>query len=111
MKQDIHPYCLRERTAEQCEDKKDKKSVLLRIESLKRGTIAAIGGTQLVIVRKANSAMGTNRHDAPAGYIVKGMDTVIDSLFAYNDIIDNLGPGPDQTKVHVKEWIISMKSF
>ena len=28
--QDIHPYCLRERTAEQCEDKKDKKSVLLR---------------------------------------------------------------------------------
>lgn len=43
---------------------------------------------------------GKNKKDAPAGYVVKGMD-VLQSLFKYNDPIDrpDAGPGPDQTKI------------
>ena len=81
---------------------RDDASVALRkANPWPRGTIASIGGTQMVIVRKANRQMGTSRHDAPAGRVVEGMESVIDRLFAYNDIIDNRhgGPGVDQGKL------------
>ena len=80
------------------EGRDDASKALRKANPWPRGTIASIGGTQMVIVRKANRQMGTSRHDASAGRVVEGMESVIDKLFAYNDIIDNRhgGPGVDQ---------------
>jgi len=92
--QDVHPWG---------GEGSDEESVRLRKEHpWERGTIASIGETQMIVVRKANRVMGTSRHDAPAGKIVKGMESVFDKLYAYNDIIDNPkgGDGPDQLGVH-----------
>lgn len=65
-----------------------------------RGTIASIGGTQLLVVITPNSAMGAAGHDAPAGFVVSGME-VFDRLYKYNDIIDNPkgDPGPTQGEI------------
>lgn len=67
------------------------------------GTFAVLGGNQMIIVLKPNNQMGTNKKDAPAGYVVRGMD-VLQKLFKYNDPIDHpdAGPGPDQTKISNK---------
>jgi peptidylprolyl isomerase len=64
------------------------------------GTMALIGGNQMVLVLKPNDSMGTNDKDAPVGYVVDGMD-VLHSLHRYNDPIDNPkgGPGPEQGKL------------
>lgn len=71
-----------------------------KAHSWKRGTIAMIGGTQMVIVRKQNAQMGTEKHDAPAGMVVKGMEEVIDKLYAgYGNAVDDEGRGPDQVMV------------
>jgi len=66
-----------------------------------RGTFSLIGNTQSVVVIKANEQMGVNTHDSIAAVVIKGMDTVFDRLYRYNDIINNPNgePGPDQRKV------------
>lgn len=66
-----------------------------------RGTLANIGGgsgTQMVVVITPNARMGSLAHDAPAGFVTKGMDTVFDRLYQYGDIIDHPkgDPGPTQ---------------
>eukprot|EP00040_Diaphanoeca_grandis_P024001 m.131337 g.131337 ORF g.131337 m.131337 type:complete len:317 (+) comp29538_c0_seq1:422-1372(+) len=65
-----------------------------------KGTFAVLGGNQNLIVINPNDQMGKNELDAPAGYVVAGMQ-VVESLFRYNDPIDHPedGPGPDQTKI------------
>mmetsp|Transcript_10213 Transcript_10213/g.16694 ORF Transcript_10213/g.16694 Transcript_10213/m.16694 type:complete len:280 (-) Transcript_10213:69-908(-) len=82
---------------------KDAKSTALRkAHPWPRGTIASIGGFQFVVVIKANSQMGTSRHDAPLGKIPEeDMKNVFDNLYKYNDIINNRhgGPGVDQSKL------------
>mmetsp|Transcript_36564 Transcript_36564/g.58670 ORF Transcript_36564/g.58670 Transcript_36564/m.58670 type:complete len:183 (+) Transcript_36564:259-807(+) len=66
----------------------------------KRGTFALIGGTQMIIVRKANPQMGTNELDAPAGTVVRGMEEVIDQLdHSYGNAVDSNGKGPDQVRI------------
>ena len=63
------------------------------------GTIASIGGTQMVIVKSnRRGGMGINRHDAPAGRVVAGFDEVIMKLYAYNDVIDHPKGGPGATQ-------------
>jgi len=66
-----------------------------------RGTLALIGRTQMVVVIRPNPHMGTQGHDAPAGFVTQGMDTVFDRLYRYNDIIDNPkgDPGPNQIDI------------
>jgi cyclophilin family peptidyl-prolyl cis-trans isomerase len=66
-----------------------------------RGTFALIGQTQMVVVIRPNPHMGTQPHDAPAGFVTMGMDTVFDQLYRYNDLIDNPkgDPGPRQEKI------------
>jgi cyclophilin family peptidyl-prolyl cis-trans isomerase len=66
-----------------------------------RGTLALIGRTQMVVVIRPNPHMGTQGHDAPAGFVTQGMDTVFDRLYRYNDIIDNPkgDPGPNQIAI------------
>jgi cyclophilin family peptidyl-prolyl cis-trans isomerase len=66
-----------------------------------RGTFALIGETQMVVVIRPNPHMGKLAHDAPAGYVTKGMDTVFDHLYRYNDLIDNPkgDPGPRQEEI------------
>lgn len=79
----------------------DLKRNNAKLSSWERGTLALIGGTQMVIVIHPNPNMGTNSHDAPAGFVTKGMDTVFDSLHQYNDPINNPkgAPGPLQTGI------------
>ena len=64
------------------------------------GTFAMLGGPQMIIVLKPNDFMGHNERDAPAGYVVEGMD-VLSALFAPNDVIDNPngGAGPEQGRL------------
>ena len=73
----------------------------------KRGVVAMIGGTHLVIVKKDSNVMGLADHDTIVGTIAEdsGME-VIDQLYMYNDIIDhpNRGPGPDQTAIYRRGW-------
>lgn len=67
-----------------------------------RGTLALIGDTQMVVVTTPNPNMGTQPHDAPAGFVNKiGMETVFDHLHRYNDIINNPkgDPGPRQERI------------
>jgi len=73
----------------------------------KRGTVAMIGGTQMVIVKKDSRVMGLNNHDTIVGRISEeDMATVIDRLYRYNDIIDHPhgGPGPDQSEIYRHGW-------
>ena len=67
------------------------------------GTFAMLGGNQMLIVINPNDAMGKAKLDAPAGYVVAGMD-VVKRLHAYNDQIDNPngGEGPDQGKLQAQ---------
>jgi len=86
----------------------------------RRGTWAVIGGTYFVVVRGANTDMGTAAHDCPAGEVLeeagleeqiivhekggkgvpvsadalkKGMIRVFDRLYSgYGNFIDNRGP-------------------
>ena len=64
------------------------------------GTFAMLGGVHMLVVIKPNDDMGKNERDAPAGYVVRGMD-VLRHLYRYNDAIDNPsgGPSPDQRKI------------
>jgi hypothetical protein len=54
----------------------------------------------MVVVIRPNPHMGKLAHDAPDGFITKGMDTVFDHLYRYNDLIDNPkgdpGPRPEE---------------
>ena len=54
----------------------------------------------MLIVLNPNDYMGKNEKDAPAGYVVRGMEN-LRSLYKYNDQIDNPsgGEGPDQGKL------------
>jgi len=72
-----------------------------RLNPWPRGSIASIGGRQLVVVIEANSQMGTNRHDAPMGFIdEKYMVNVFDRLYKYNDLINHKsGGGVEQGKL------------
>lgn len=73
----------------------------------RRGDVAMIGGTQMVIVKKDSRVMGLNDHDTVVGRISENdMKAIIDHLYMYNDIIDHpkRGPGPDQTEVYRKGW-------
>jgi len=88
--QDRHPYG----PTDSPEDVKERKK-----HPWVRGTFAWIGGTQIVIVRKANPQMGTNPLDAPAGMVVRGMEEVIDQLdHSYGNAVDNQ-KGPDQGRI------------
>ena len=64
------------------------------------GTFAMLGGVHMLIVINPNDHMGKNERDAPAGYVVQGMD-VLRRLHRYNDAIDNPsgGPSPDQRTI------------
>ena len=55
-----------------------------------RGTLAVIGSTALLVVRAANSQMGTAPHDCPVGRVLgDGMETVFDKLHdGYGNTID-----------------------
>lgn len=80
----------------------------------RRGTLAVIGGTHFVVVRGANTDMGTAAHDCPAGEVIEeenrkdaqekaqkedtavalnnGMTRVFDRLYSgYGNFIDNRG--------------------
>jgi hypothetical protein len=61
-----------------------------------RGTVAMIGGTQMLISRKTGGhTMGVAKHDSPVGKITRGLD-IIDNLYnGYGNEIDN-HRGPDQ---------------
>ncbi|KAH9251111.1 hypothetical protein BASA81_011010 [Batrachochytrium salamandrivorans] len=71
----------------------------------KRGVFALIGGTHMIIVKRDSTVMGQNNHDTVAGWVdEQGMQT-IDSLFAYNDVINNpKGGGPDQRALYAEGW-------
>lgn len=81
-------------------DEKDRDANPCHRQPWALGTLALIGGNQMVLVLTPNDAMGTNTLDAPAGYVVEGM-AVLHSLYKYNDPIDNPngGPGPEQGKL------------
>lgn len=93
---DVHPDLLI------LQEKKHDSStapVKKSLTSWVRGTLALIGGTQMVVVITPNPHMGTQVHDAPAGFVNKiGMETVFDHLHRYNDVINNPkgDPGPNQ---------------
>ena len=97
----------------------------------RRGTWAVIGGTHFVVVRGANTDMGTAAHDCPAGEVIeeedrkdaqnkaekgdtagalnKGMTRVFDRLYSgYGNFIDNRGAlkktGPDQRYENLLEY-------
>jgi cyclophilin family peptidyl-prolyl cis-trans isomerase len=78
-----------------------------------RGSLAMIGGTQMLIVKKQNSVMGTNVHDAIAGYIIEEDMHVIDSLQEFNDNIDNPkgDPAPDQREIFRYGWTYLDQEF
>mmetsp|Transcript_5601 Transcript_5601/g.13656 ORF Transcript_5601/g.13656 Transcript_5601/m.13656 type:complete len:250 (+) Transcript_5601:90-839(+) len=91
VEQDVNPYGPKEHDPGDIRKRK--------AHPWKRGTWAWIGGTQMIIVRKANAQMGTNPQDAPAGTVVRGMD-VIDSLdHSYGNAVDSAGQGPDQVRI------------
>ena len=75
------------------------------------GTFALLGGNQLLIVIQPNDHMGHNAKDAPAGYVVSGMET-LNRLHKPVDIIDNPqgGEGPDQGKLQGRGGKAYLKS-
>jgi cyclophilin family peptidyl-prolyl cis-trans isomerase len=75
------------------------------------GTFAMLGGPQMIIVLHPNDFMGKNERDAPAGYVVAGMD-VLNALYAPNDIIDNPrgGAGPEQGRLQAPGGRAYLKS-
>jgi hypothetical protein len=74
-----------------------------------RGTVAMIGGTQMLISRKTGGhTMGVAKHDSPVGKITRGLD-IIDKLYnGYGNEIDN-HKGPDQVALF-KEGMLSRKN-
>lgn len=82
-------------------------------EPWKRGTVAMIGGTQMVIVKRDSSVMGRNNHDTIVGRINEDGMKVIDQLHMYPDHIDHpRGPrGPDQTDVYQHGWKYLNENF
>mmetsp|Transcript_5447 Transcript_5447/g.7887 ORF Transcript_5447/g.7887 Transcript_5447/m.7887 type:complete len:259 (+) Transcript_5447:101-877(+) len=79
-----------------------------------RGTIAMIGGTQMVITRVSGGhPMGTLPHDSPLGRIVgDGMETVFDRLHdGYGNAIDTKGHGPDQRRIFEQGMDYIRKEF
>jgi hypothetical protein len=138
---DPHPACRAagHTTVRACKDASDQKAAAPDKEALagsasaagpsalvaarkaapwRRGTWAVIGGTHFVVVRSANSDMGTAAHDCPAGEVVEeelseekevkeeeeaaaargassraqGVSRVFDQLYSgYGNVIDNRG--------------------
>jgi cyclophilin family peptidyl-prolyl cis-trans isomerase len=99
---DVHPDLIASRQRKDPKDLNQTGLVPKPPKSLspwKRGTLALIGGTQMVVVTTPNPHMGTQSYDAPAGFVdSKGMDTVFSNLHRYNDVINNPtgDPGPKQ---------------
>jgi cyclophilin family peptidyl-prolyl cis-trans isomerase len=78
-----------------------------------RGSLALIGGTQMLIVKKQNKAMGINRQDAIVGKIPEEDMHVIDSLKMFNDNIDNPkgDPAPNQGDIFREGWTYLEREF
>lgn len=79
----------------------------------KRGVMAMIGGTQMIIVKNPNQYMGLNNHDTVVGTISEDDMPVIDNLYAYNDVIDNPkgAHGPSQVEIYEKGWPYLNQNF
>ena len=70
-----------------------------------RGTLAVIGSTALLVVRKGNRDMGTAPHDCPAARVATdgeagdAMERVFDALYdVYGNGVDTKS-GPDQRRI------------
>ena len=89
-RRDVHPHCGVARRGS-CKGKP-----LLKSHPWRRGTLALIGGLNILVVRRDSSAMGTNAHDCPVGMVEgDGMATVFDGLYSgYGNQLDTkTGPG------------------
>lgn len=101
---DVHPaYAKRDEFGNLMDDLDetlDKKTVFRSLETgWKRGDLGMIGGTQMVLVKESGTSMGKNRHDTVVGRVSEvDVASVVDSFFAYNDVINHPhgGPGPAQ---------------
>jgi cyclophilin family peptidyl-prolyl cis-trans isomerase len=62
-----------------------------------RGTVAMMGGPHVMVVKRGNEHMGKNANDAPAGFVIEGME-VIDALFEYSEKRKALA-GPSQKRL------------
>lgn len=81
----------------------------------RRGDVAMIGGSQMIIVRSdTGHTMGQNNHDTVVGRIPEAdMLRVFDNLYAYNDVINypTRGPGPDQGDIYNRGWTYLNEKF